>query len=280
MICSRIAVWGGHHNLLALRIDQCHTLNQKGDSSMIELNDTQVVVTGAASGVGLATVKRCIDSGAKVAGLDLAPQESLSGLTPYVVDVSDVKSWQDFANQFDDKSIDYLHLNAGIQSAPPAAPMQDYHFGQLSVERYRKMVGVNIDGVVFGIHSLLSKMKPGGSIVVTGSLAGITPYNVDPLYSMSKHAVTGLVRSLKHELAKLDLRINAICPGGIDTALIPHEQRAQAEASQAEFMTGDDIAVEVLKLFEVEESGETWVKVAASKPAWVIQAPGQKKKSS
>lgn len=247
---------------------------------MTLLSGKTIVITGTASGVGHATAKRCLSEGANVIGLDLSSQETQPGFSAHHVDVSSSESWQAFADQLDPSSIDHLHLNAGIQSAPPAAPMEDYQFANLSLSRYRQMMGVNIDGVVFGLHALLPKMAPGGSIVVTGSLAGITPYNVDPLYSMSKHAVTGLVRSLKKELGEMDLKINALCPGGIDTALIPHEQRAQwaANSDDTEFMTGDDIAVEVLKLFDTEESGETWAKVAAAKPAWIISAPGSKKK--
>ena len=115
-------------------------------------------------------------------------------------------------------------------------------------------------------------MNPGGSIVVTGSLAGIVPYDVDPLYSMTKHAITGLVRSLRRELLARDLRINALCPAGIDTAIIPNEQRTQ----EAVFMTAKHVAEEVINLFLTEESGATWAKVSESKPAWVMFPPGRK----
>ena len=134
------------------------------------------------------------------------------------------------------------------------------------------MMGVNVDGVVLGLHYLLPKMKPGGSIVVTCSLAGIVPYDVDPLYSMSKHAVTGLVRSLKRELAERALRINALCPGGIDTEIIPHAQRTET----TQFMTPEVIANEIINLFLTEESGATWAKVSETKPAWIIHPPGKR----
>ena len=134
------------------------------------------------------------------------------------------------------------------------------------------MMGVNVDGVVFGLHALLPNMQQGGSIVVTSSLAGVTPYEVDPLYSMSKHAVSGLVRSLKTTCANKGLTINAICPGGVDTNIIPHAQRTD----KAVFMAPEHIAAEVLHLFTTEENGKTWAKVSQAKPAWIIRAPGDK----
>ena len=69
---------------------------------------------------------------------------------------------------------------------------------------------------------------------------------------MSKHAVVGLVRSLAPTLAKRDITINAICPGGIDTGIIPDAQRH----SDAIFMTPDNIAAEVIRLMDVEETGK------------------------
>lgn len=237
-----------------------------------------IVVTGSGAGVGLATVKRCLADGAEVFGLDLKQDPiDQANFHSHPLDVSNSEQWAAFAADIPAESLDHIHLNAGIQSAPPNAPLENYRFSNLSLTRYRQMMGVNVDGVVLGLHYLLPKLKSGGSVVVTCSLAGIVPYDVDPLYSMSKHAVTGIVRSLRKELSERDIRINALCPGGIDTDLIPHEQRNAAAIS--DFMTPDDIAVEILRLFDVSESGATWAKVAAAKPAWIIAPPGQKKRA-
>tara|TARA_R110002073_G_scaffold7456_11_gene42430 strand:+ start:3352 stop:4080 length:729 start_codon:yes stop_codon:yes gene_type:complete len=242
---------------------------------MGELTGKHVIITGAGSGVGAATARETARQGAVVTALDVS-KTGLSQLGNAVrskqLDVSKEADWHAFGNSLEPASIDHLHLNAGIQSAPPEAPLEDYAFAKLSLPHYRRMVGVNIDGVVLGLHYLLPKLKPGGSIVVTCSLAGIVPYDVDPLYSMSKHAVTGLVRSLKRELKQLDLRINALCPGGIDTAIIPHAQRSDSSG----FMTPGAIADEVIKLFFTEESGATWAKVSEDKPAWIIHPPGKR----
>ncbi len=244
---------------------------------MKQLQARNVVLTGAASGIGAAVVSLASSEGANVFGLDIDRVEGEAGAqrsksTFYYCDVSDEASWQDVAARLSGTGIDHLHLNAGIQSAPPAAPLADYSFAAMTLARYRKLMGVNIDGVVLGLHYLLPLMNKGGSIVVTGSLAGVVPYGIDPLYSMTKHAVTGLVRSLKGELAARELRINALCPGGIDTNIIPQDQRTP----EAIFMRPEHVAEEVLRLFQVEQSGATWAKVSENKPAWIIEPPGKK----
>jgi NAD(P)-dependent dehydrogenase (short-subunit alcohol dehydrogenase family) len=222
---------------------------------MHDLSNKNVVVTGAASGIGAATAQR-------------------HGATFYPCDVSKQESWRQVTASLNSESngIDHLHLNAGIQSAPPSAPLEEYSFSAMTLDRYRKMIGVNIDGVVFGLMNLLPLMKDGGSIVVTGSMAGIVAYDVDPLYSMTKHAVTGLVRSLKNELLFRDIRINAICPTGVDAAIVPGAQRN----TELALMPPAAVAEEVIKLFLTQESGETFVKVSEDKPAWVIKSPGRK----
>ena len=91
-------------------------------------------------------------------------------------------------------------------------------------------------------------------------------------YAMSKHAVVGLVRSLGPTLAERDIKINALCPGGIDTAIIPEAQRTEA----AVFMSPEHVASEVLHLMTVEETGKTWAKVAETKPVFIVRAPGDR----
>ena len=246
---------------------------------MERLKDRTVVVTGASSGLGAAVVAATADCGARVAALDIDDKKGEliageHGGTFYQCDVSSAESWEIIAEKLTTafSGIDHLHLNAGIQSAPPEADLEQYRFSGMTLPRYRRLMGVNIDGVVLGLHYLLPMMKEGGSIVVTGSLAGIVPYDVDPLYSMTKHAVTGLVRSLKKELSERGLRINALCPAGIDTGIIPDAQRTD----NAVFMSAQHVAEEVINLFLTDETGATWAKVAETKPAWVMYPPGRK----
>ena len=98
---------------------------------------------------------------------------------------------------------------------------------------------------------------------------------------MSKHAVSGLVRSLGPTLREQGIKINAICPGGIDTAIIPHAQRELMPGDEnpvdtGQLMTPEHVAEEVMHLMAVEETGKTWAKLRADKPVYIIRAPGDR----
>jgi len=237
------------------------------------------LVTGAASGIGAAVVKTVAEAGNPVFALDIDDDAGarLSGANYRHCDVSSQEDWLSLVEylQSPENELgipDRIHLNAGIQIAPPDAPMSDFRFEAMTPEKYRKLMGVNVDGVVFGLHALLPVLKPGTSIVVTASLAGLNPYPIDPLYAMSKHAVVGLVRSLGPTLRKRDINIHAICPGGIDTPLVPLAQRS----ADIPFMTPEHVASEVLHLIEQDETGKTWAKVSDVKPVFIVRAPGDK----
>ncbi len=245
---------------------------------MTSSNTHRWLITGASSGIGAATVAAAKANGDQVLALDI-DQEAGAALAQRLdvtfeyCDVSDAQQWQQLAQRCATATVpDRIHLNAGIQIAPPDAPLAEYQLEAMTMARYRRMMGANVDGVVFALQALLPMLTPGSAIVVTASLAGITPYSVDPLYAMSKHAVVGLVRSLGPTLAKRDIRINALCPGGIDTNIIPHQQRT----AEAEFMPPSCIADEVLRLMEVSETGKSWAKVSEQKPAFIIRAPGDR----
>jgi NAD(P)-dependent dehydrogenase (short-subunit alcohol dehydrogenase family) len=241
-------------------------------------NSSVWVVTGAASGIGAAVTRAVASTGQRVLALDVADKDGQAiaescGAIYQHCDVSSVSDWQTVVERLAELGDPTnIHLNAGIQIAPPKAPLTEYQFDAMSIDRYRRMMGVNVDGVVFGLQALLPLLPSGSAIVVTASLAGITPYSIDPLYAMSKHAVVGLVRSLAPTLAERNIKINAICPGGIDTGIIPDAQRS----SEAIFMTPDNVAAEVIRLMEVKETGKTWAKVSESKPAFIVRAPGDK----
>jgi len=236
------------------------------------------LVTGASSGLGAAVVRMARARGADVLALDVDKQGgdilcAQTGAQFVQCDVGDPDAWQALVKDLPDGKLpNRIHLNAGIQIAPPDAPLEEYQLEAMQLDRYRRMMSVNVDGVVFGLHSLLPKLEAGAAIVVTSSLAGVTPYAIDPLYAASKHAVAGLVRSLGPTLDRRNIRINALCPGGIDTAIIPLAQRGDPDL----FMTPDHVAEEVDALMSAEETGKTWAKVRQNKPAFIIRAPGDK----
>src|SRR5205823_496282 len=117
-------------------------------------------------------------------------------------------------------AVDLACLNAGVLTGE-SDPRK------LTDEQYRHALAVNVDGVVFGVRRLARVME-GGTIVVTASLAGLTAMPSDVVYSLTKHAVVGFVRSVAPLLEPL--RINAVCPGIADTAMIDRQRDAFAAA--------------------------------------------------
>ena len=240
------------------------------------------IVTGAASGIGAAVVRAVQKSEAQVLALDVdqakgsaLAEETGALYRPF--DVGDLGQWRQLVDYLNSAKADlgsptHIHLNAGIQIAPPDVPLSDYKLEAATLERYRRMMSVNVDGVVFGLQTLLPLLSSGAAIVATASLAGVTPYTVDPLYAMSKHAIVGLVRSLAPELAKRGISIHALCPGAVDTAIVPLAQKA----SDAQFMTPEELAADVIELMAETESGKSWVRLRTDKPRYVIRAPGDK----
>ena len=240
------------------------------------------IVTGAASGIGAAVVRAVQKSEAQVLALDVDQAKGLAiaeetGALYRPFDVGDLGQWQQLIDYLNSANADlgsptHIHLNAGIQIAPPDAPLSDYKLEAATLERYRRMMSVNVDGVVFGLQTLLPLLSSGAAIVVTASLAGVTPYAVDPLYAMSKHAIVGLVRSLAPELAKRGISIHALCPGAVDTAIVPLAQKD----NDAQFMLPEELAADVIELMAETESGKSWVRLHTDKPRYVIRAPGDK----
>ncbi len=238
------------------------------------------LVTGATSGIGAAVVRevRKRYPEAHVLALDIndtagADLVAETGADYLHCDVSSLDDWENVVVHLESIGAPtHVHLNAGIQIAPPDAPLSEYTFEAATLENLEKMMGVNVNGVVYGLRALLPLMQSGSAIVVTASLAGVAPYATDPLYAMSKHAVVGLVRSLGGPLDKRGILINALCPGGVATNIIPDEQKTD----EAVFMTPEALADEAIWLMGADENGRTWAKVAEDKPVFVVRAPGDK----
>lgn len=189
------------------------------------------LVTGASGGIGRAIVSALEAEGANVRGLDL-----VDGF-----DVSDPDAWTEV------EPADVVCLNAGVLAANDG-----------SLADYRRIVGVNVDGVVFGVRALAPKMRKGSVFVVTASLAGLVPMESDPLYVLTKHAVVGYARSMAPVLEPRGIRINLICPGIVRTPMTETSQR-DLDAAGFPLMEPEQIAQAVLLAARSEETGQAWV---------------------
>ena len=191
-------------------------------SALTSLNGKVAVITGGAGVIGEALAEYLLTSGVRVvlADIDCQKGEALSGRLGcefIQVDVSD-----DCENQRMIETalkhhgrLDLVFLNAGVSSQSLRAPLP-YDPAKIDIESYRRILAVNIDGPVFGVSAAIPALADtgGGAIVITSSVAGLIPWALDPVYTISKHGLIGYVRSLANELSTRDITINAICPGG------------------------------------------------------------------
>jgi NAD(P)-dependent dehydrogenase (short-subunit alcohol dehydrogenase family) len=196
----------------------------------------KALVTGSAGGIGRAIVARLRAEGFDVAELDL-----VTGF-----DVADPAAWEQIG------PVDLACLNAGVLTGST-------EIADLTDEQYRRALAVNVDGVVLGVRRLAQVMQPGSTIVATASLAGLTAIADDPIYGLTKHAVVGFVRSVAPALRKRGIRVQAVCPGWADTALMDSAFKTDLLDRGFRLLRPEDVAAGVWTAYASEETGEAWV---------------------
>jgi NAD(P)-dependent dehydrogenase (short-subunit alcohol dehydrogenase family) len=201
------------------------------------------LVTGGASGIGAAIVERLRGEGTAVRVLDVADG----------FDVSDPRAWDSI------DGVELACLNAGVGTGEGDVRV-------LTDAQYRRILGANVDGVVFGVRRLARVMPEGGAIAVTGSLAGLTTMVADPVYAGTKHFVIGFVRSVAPQLAERGIRISAVCPAIVDTPLLGPMRQRTIDAGIA-LLQPEEIADAVLAAARDEATGEVWTCLPGRAPA-------------
>lgn len=223
------------------------------------MSEQVALITGAASGFGRALTETLTGRGVRVVACDVdeAAGNELAEATGALFvpcDVSEIEQNEAAVAVAvaEYGGLDLAFLNAGVAFGTQLGPDFD-------PAAYRRAMGINIDGVVFGVNSVLPALKArgGGSIIATASLAGLTPVPMDPVYAANKHAVVGLVRSLGPILAMDDIRINALCPGFAETAIIgPIRELLQSQGMP--IIPVQEVIDTILEIFDGEETGECW----------------------
>ena len=202
----------------------------------------RALVTGGEGGLGRAMRARLKQEGYEVESLDL-----VNGF-----DVTDSAAW----DRVD--AVDLACLNAGVLTA-------ETEITKLTDEQYLRALGVNVGGVVYGVRRL-ARVMDGGSIVVTASLAGLTGMPLDSIYSLTKHAVVGFVRSVAPRIDPI--RINAVCPGIADTPMLDmHDQRATFADAGFPLLQPDEVAEAMWLAATSGSTGECWFVQPGRAPA-------------
>ncbi|WP_176082619.1 SDR family oxidoreductase [Martelella sp. HB161492] len=200
----------------------------------MRLKNKIAVITGGASGIGLASAKRFAAEGAQVfitgrrqSALDAAVAEighEARGLQGDVTKLEDLDRIFDAVRQQAGR-IDILFANAGIGAFAPLGAITPEHFDQI--------FDTNVRGLVFTVQKGLPLIGPGSSIILTGSTTGVMGTPAFSIYSATKAAIRNLARSWALDLKGTGIRVNVISPGATETPAL----------SEVAASTGDKAAV-------------------------------------
>ena len=215
------------------------------------LSGKVAAITGAASGIGLECSRILLREGARVVlvdrdedalksactilgpevvslMIDLTKPESVSGMMPRILDLAG--------------QLDIFHANAGT-----------YVGGDIldgDPDAWDRMLNLNINSVFRSVHAVLPHMvaRGTGDIIVTSSIAGLVPVVWEPIYTASKHAVQAFVHTLRRQVAKHGLRVGAVAPGPVVTALIKDwpKEKLDDELAAGGLMQPTEVAEAVL----------------------------------
>ncbi len=188
-----------------------------------ELEGKAAAVTGAASGIGLASAEAMLAAGARVVmvdrdkpALDALSRKHGDAMIPLVIDLLDPKDCATLLPRVLEAvgQLDIFHANAGTYVG---GDLVDADTGAID-----RMLNLNVNVVMKNVHDVLPHMiaRGSGDIIVTSSLAAHYPTPWEPVYASSKWAINCFVQTVRRQVFKHGIRVGAISPGPVITALI------------------------------------------------------------
>ena len=276
----------------------------------MDIQGKVALVTGGGSGIGRATALRLASEGASVvvadfdeaggretvaqidpsAGSGQAPSAG-SGQAPSassgqgggraaftradVTNEADVKAMIAFAEETFG-GLDILHNNAGITTGRPRYP-------EAESERWRRVLETNLLAVILGTQHGIEAMRTrgGGVIINTASIAGLIGFAADPVYAATKGGVVLFTYSLANLKDEMNIRVNCVCPGVVDTPLVtrgrdevPEEERGQwaERIREMKLIPAEEIADAVVELIQDESLAGRAMQIPNGAPRRLVEA--------
>lgn len=240
----------------------------------MRLAGQHAVVTGAGTGIGAAIARVLAAEGAKLTLVGRRREkleETADGLDSACVAPADVTSRASVDEAFARASATHGPISILVNNAGAAAGMP---FGKVSEQLWRDMLAVNLDGMFHCCQAALPDLlaAPAGRIVTVASMAGLHGFAYAAPYIAAKHGAVGLMRALAAEYGGTRLRVNAVCPGFVDTEMtvqsvanITAKTGRSQEAARAELarlnpsgrlIAPEEVAAAVLDLILSDRNGE------------------------
>jgi len=228
-----------------------------------QLTGRVAAITGAASGIGLECARTLLAAGARVVLIDRAADRLQQLCTelgpnamPLVIDLTAPKSVAEMLPGILKQAgqLDIFHANAGAYVGGS--------FADGDPDQWDRMLNLNINAVFRTVHAVLSHMieRQTGDIIVTSSVAGVVPVVGEPIYTASKHAMQAFVHTLRRQVKQHGIRVGAIQPGPVVTALLSDWPKEKLDAALAAGDLMEPVEVAEAVLFMLTRSRKVTIR--------------------
>lgn len=239
---------------------------------MERLKNKVAIITGGAGGIGKATAKKFIMEGAKVMLVDLKEdvlKKTVEELNSehvhfHAADVSNAENVKAYLEAciFQFGGVDIFFNNAGIEGK--FSSIEDY-----PEEIFDRVIAVNLKGVWLGCQMVIPKMKNGGSVILTSSVAGLKGFKNLAPYVASKHAVTGIMRSAALEFADRNIRVNSVHPGPVNNRMMRSIEEQMSPQDPDEAQKNFEVSIPFKRFAENEEIADLVVFLASEESKYL-----------